>query len=260
MTALSTFAPLRVLSPIATRIMIAGQVTLFIVWWSLATPAIIPKPWELVDSLRDLWSQGLVGDLYTSLILYLQALFCATVFSWVLAQSTALAFFQPVATLWTKLRFLGMTGLNFLFTLYVTGAHSLKLAMLTFLISTFLTASMIDILDCTPKEKFDLARTLRMGDWQVMWEVQCLGRADLMFDAVRNSAAMGWAMLGAIEGLFRSEGGIGVVLVTQDKHFHLASVAALQVMILTLGLGQDYVIGLLKRVMCPYSELLLERR
>lgn len=256
----STFAPLRVISPTVTRIMIAGQVTLFLVWWALATPAIIPKPWEVMDSLKDLWSQGLVGDLYTSLVLYLEAVLCATALSLTLAYASCIPFFRPIAEGWGKMRFLGLIGLPFLFTLYLSGAHELKLAMLTFSISVFLVTSMVDVLDSIPKEKYDLARTLRMNEWQVVWEVQVLGRADCMFDAVRQNAAIGFMMLGMVEGLFRSEGGIGTVLMTQDKHFHLASVAAIQLAILVIGLSQDWMLGVLKNVCCPYATLLLERR
>jgi NitT/TauT family transport system permease protein len=257
----SMFAPNRMDSPVsAIRIMIAGQITVFILWWAYATPAVIPKPLEVVQSFGDLWSTGLVGDLYTSLILYLQALFISTVFSLLLAYSSSLMFFRPAAELWSKLRFLGMVGLNFLFTLYLSGAHSLKLAMLTFSISVFMLTSMLDILDQIPREKFDLARTLRMGEWQILWEVQILGRADVMFDAMRQNGAIGWMMLAVVEGLFRSEGGLGMALMNQDKHFHLGAIAAIQILFLGLGLTQDYILGVLKNMCCPYARLLLERR
>jgi len=36
-----------------------------------------------------------------------------------------------------------------------------------------------------------------------------LGRADAAFDAMRQNAAMGWMMLTMVEGISRSEGGIG---------------------------------------------------
>jgi len=119
---------------------------------------------------------------------------------------------------------------------------------------------MIDILDQIPKEKYDLARTLRMNDWQIILEVQVLGRADFMFDAVRQNSAMGWAMLPMVEALFRGEGGLGVAFATMDRHFHLASIVALQILVIVVGLFQDYIIGVVKNVFCPYASLLLERR
>jgi NitT/TauT family transport system permease protein len=67
-------------------------------------------------------------------------------------------------------------------------------------------------------------------------------------------------MLTMIEGMSRSEGGIGAVLLNQNKHFHLSSVMAIQIVILVVGLGQDYAIGILKNIFCPYSSLTLERK
>ncbi len=87
-----------------------------------------------------------------------------------------------------------------------------------------------------------------------------LGTADKAFEVLRQNAAMGWMMLTMVEGISRSEGGVGAMLLNQNKHFHLAEVFAIQFLILFVGLAQDYAIGFLKRVVCPYAELSLERR
>jgi NitT/TauT family transport system permease protein len=58
----------------------------------------------------------------------------------------------------------------------------------------------------------------------------------------------------------RSEGGVGGLLLNQQKYFRLDSVFAIQICILLIGLGQDYAIGLFKRICCPYASLTLERK
>jgi len=58
----------------------------------------------------------------------------------------------------------------------------------------------------------------------------------------------------------RSEGGIGAVLATENKYFHLADIFAIQVVILGLGLFQDYALGWIKRKVCPYASLVTEGR
>ena len=50
-------------------------------------------------------------------------------------------------------------------------------------------------------------------------------------------------MLTMVEGISRSEGGVGAMLLNQEKHFHLAEVFAIQLMILAVGLLQDFGIG-----------------
>lgn len=251
--------PNQVISRRAFRTMVVGQVFLFLLAW-YAMPDVIPKPGEVLASLRDLFSNGLIADLYTSVVLYLEAVALATALSLGLAYASTIPFFRPAADMWSNLRFLGLVGLPFLFTLYLSGAHELKLALLTFSISVFIVTGMLDVIAAIPKDKFDLARTLRMGEWQVMWEVVILGRIDVAFDVVRQNAAIGWMMLCVVEGLFRSEGGIGTTLMTADKHFHLADIAAIQILFLVVGLTQDWLIGVIKNTVCPYATLLLERR
>lgn len=256
----SVFAPNRAASRNAVRILIFGQVVMALAYWKFATPDIIPKPTAVIAAFGDLLSDGLVEQLLVSLTLYGEALLLATVLSLALCYASAMQFFRPLAEGWGKLRFLGMIGLPFLFTLYLSGAHQLKLALLTFSISVFLLTGMMDVVDFIPREKFDLARTLRMGEWRVVWEVVVLGRADVMFDVVRQNAAIGWMMLPMIEGLWKSEGGIGALLDVQNKHFGLEAIFAIQISILVLGLAQDWLIGVVKNICCPYASLLLERR
>ena len=55
-----------------------------------------------------------------------------------------------------------------------------------------------------------------------------------------------------VEGLVRSEGGIGSLLLNQNKHLHLAGIFAIQLTILLYGLLQDYLLGLLRQAACPY--------
>jgi NitT/TauT family transport system permease protein len=49
------------------------------------------------------------------------------------------------------------------------------------------------------------------------------------------------------------------MLLNQNKHFHLSAVFAIQLTILMLGLGQDYALGLMRKIFCPYADLTLER-
>ena len=258
---LGTFAPNRVISPNALRIIIVFQVAVLLLVWATSSYPFLPKPAAVWDAFIDLWShEGLGGELITSFLLNAQAMAVATLISLGLAYLTVVPFFRPIVTALSKGRFLGMVGLTFFFTLMFTTGHRLKVSLLVFGVGVFFTTSMIDVVTQVPKSKFDLARTLRMGEWRVVWEVIVLGRADAAFDMLRQNAAMGWMMLTMVEGISRSEGGIGAMLLNQNKHFRLEAVFAIQICILIIGLFQDYAIGLAKRFICPYADLQLERR
>ena len=258
--ALAVFSPNAVLSRNTVRILVAVQVAVVLLLWIVSPLVLFPKPGEVLRALGDMWEQGLGGELITSFYLNLEAIALATVVSLLLAYATVMPFFRPIVSLLSKLRFLSLVGLTFFFTLMAKSGHQLKLSLLAFSVSVFFVTGMADVINSIPKEKFDLARTLRMGEWRVVWEVIVLGQVDQVFDVLRQNAAIGWMMLTMVEGIVRSEGGVGTILLDQNHHFRLAAVFAIQLTILMLGLLQDYGIGLMKNMFCPYAALTLERK
>ena len=258
--AAAVFSPNAVLSKGAARILIIIQVGIALLAWIARQLVLFTKPGEVLRALGDMWQQGLGGELITSFYLNLEAIGLATVVSLVMAYATVMPFFRPLVALLSKLRFLSLVGLTFFFTLMAKSGHQLKLSLLVFSVSVFFVTGMADVIESIPKEKFDLARTLRMGEWRVVWEVIVLGQVDKAFDVLRQNAAIGWMMLTMVEGIVRSEGGVGTILLDQNHHFRLAAVFAIQLTILLLGLMQDYGIGLTKNMLCPYAALTLERK
>ena len=258
--AIELLAPNRVISKKTIRWLVGFQLLMLVSIWFFSPTVFLPKPKEVFQALSEMWFAGLGGELITSFLLNLEAIAISAILSLLLAYLTVIPFFRPIVALLSKLRFLSMVGLTFFFTLMATTGHELKLFLLVFSVSVFFVTGMAEVVASIPKEKFDLARTLRMGEWRVVYEVIVLGQADKAFEVLRQNAAMGWMMLTMVEGISRSEGGVGAMLLNQNKHFHLSAVFAIQLTILLLGLGQDYAIGLLRNIFCPYADLTLERK
>jgi NitT/TauT family transport system permease protein len=258
--AVAVFSPNAAVNKSTVRILIAAQIVIALSFWAFSPFVLVPKPIEVLSALGDMWQQGLGAELITSFYLNIESIALATVVSLLLAYATVMPFFRPIVALLSKLRFLSLVGLTFFFTLMAKSGHELKLSLLVFSVSVFFITGMADVINSVPKEMFDLARTLRMGEWRVVWEVIVLGQIDRVFDVLRQNAAIGWMMLTMVEGIVRSEGGVGTILLDQNHHFRLAAVFAIQMTILALGLLQDYGIGLTKNLLCPYAALTLERR
>lgn len=258
---IAAFMPNRALSGSAMGLIVAFQVVVALLLWSTSKFEVLPRPLEVLQALQNLWmTQGLGPELFTSFQVNLEALAVSTVISLLLSYLTVLPFFRPIAAALSKGRFLSLVGFTFVFTLLVGGGHALKLWLLVFGMSVFYITSMAAVIAQIPKSTFDHARTLRMSEWRVVWEVVVLGTVDQAFEVMRQNAAIGWMMLTMVEGISRSEGGIGAMLLNQSKHFHLAEVFAIQFLILVVGMFQDYAIGGLRRMVCPYADLTLERK
>ncbi|HKP74399.1 MAG TPA: hypothetical protein VJT67_02600 [Longimicrobiaceae bacterium] len=237
----------------------AWAVLVLLLW--LFGAGFFPTPARVFAALNKLVSeQGLIGELLTSLILFGEALLIAAVLSMGLAYLSVVPALRPIISALTKARFLSLVGLTFIFTTTFGGGHPLKLSLLVFGISAFLLTSMLDVVASVPTEKLDHARTLRMSDWRVVWEVVILGQMGLAFDALRQNAAIGWMMLTMVEGIARSEGGIGALLIDQNKHFFLPGIIAVQGVFLIAGFFQDLFLAWLKGVLAPFALLTTERR
>jgi len=260
-TITAAFSPNEAVSRNTMYIIVAVQVAFAVLIWWDSPFVILPTPTEVAGALHTLWfREGLGRELWTSFSMNLQALGLTVAISLGLSYLTVLPAFRPIAAAVTKGRFLGLIGLTFVFTLIVGGGHPLKLSLLVFGMTVFFTTSMASVVADIPKERFDHARTLRMSEWEVVWEVVILGTANEAIEILRQNAAIGWMMLTMVEGISRSEGGIGALLLHQSKHFRLAEVFAIQFVVLCVGVGQDYFIGALSRTACPYAHLTLERK
>lgn len=255
------FLPNRLISPSTIKIMVGFQVVFFLIVWLYSPFKVLPRPGEVFESVRDLWmNKGLGQELISSFTFNFQALVITTFISLIAAYFSVVPFVRPIVAAVSKGRFLSLAGFSFLFTVLVQGGHSLKLALLVFAMSVFFLTSMASVVTEIPRSAFDHARTLRMSEWRVVWEVVILGTADKAFEVIRQNAAIGWMMLTMVEGIVRSEGGVGVMLLNQQKYFRIADVFAIQLVILVVGLGQDTIISLLRRLVCPYASLTLERK
>jgi NitT/TauT family transport system permease protein len=194
-------------------------------------------------------------EMFTTLKLIGHATLLTVVISLALSYATVVPFFRPLVETVSKLRFLGLTGLVFPFMLVTGGGYTLKVALLTFGMTTFFVTSMAQIVSEIPRAEFDHMRVLGAGELRILWEVVVRGTLDRALDVLRQNVAMGWAMITMVEGISRSEGGIGALILNQNKHFLLAEVYAILLVILVLGLVMDYAMGVLTNALCPHASL-----
>lgn len=246
----------RALKVKSERLYQVGFVCVAALLWTILPSKIIPSPWEIVSAFPAMMQEGFGQELYTSIILNLQSAALMTVVSLIVAYSTKLPdgygkAMRPVATGFAAGRFNSFVGLPLLLTLFIADQHVIKVLMLATAGAVFSVQPIQDIIDNIPKERFDDARTLRMNEWQIVWEVVILGTFDQVIDVLRTNAGMIWMSLPMVEGLFRSEGGVGVFLLDSNKYLRLDWVYCAVGIICLVGLGFDRMILGLKHWVCP---------
>ncbi|MDB5189646.1 MAG: nitrate/sulfonate/bicarbonate transporter, inner rane subunit [Parcubacteria group bacterium] len=227
----------------------------FGMFWQANPVRVMPTLTEVGGAILPLWRAGVGNAILVSMWTLLEAILISSALSLGLSYLYVLAVFRFPLISATKLRFLGFTGLITLFYLATKDGHILKVAVLTFAITVFLLTDMLKVVREIPQERYNLARTLGMNRLRVVWEVVVRGTLSTAIESIRANAAIGWMMLTMVEGLSRSDGGVGVLLLNLNRSRMLENVFAVQLMILFMGVGQDYLIGIIKDVVCPYARL-----
>lgn len=232
----------------------------FLIVWTIGAGKILPSPIELMRAVPGLWANdGLADALWASVTLDIEAVLALTVVSLLIAYGTVTPIGRPFARLFSIGRFNGFVGIPLIFTLLLGNPHHVKVALLVFGAGVFTVPSLVKAIEDIPKQQYDLARTLRMSEWRIVWEVVILGTADQFLDVLMTNVAMVWMLTPMVEVLFRYEGGIGALMVDLNKHLNLAGVYAMTFMVLGVGLAQDILIGQVKAIACPYARLGMER-
>lgn len=249
---------------ITSLIVILWCVMTFLIW-NFSGHKVLPTPHAIITAGIRLVTNpdanyNAIPHLMVSTILCLKAVFYSVIISLGIAILSVLPIFRPFTNISSKARFLSTVGLTFIFAQLTETTNGEKVALLVFCISVFMVTSFISIIFEVKKDELDYVRTLKFGEWQTVWEVIILGKADQFLEAIKQNFAIAWIMLSMVENLCRAEGGVGVLLFQENKTFHLDSVYAIQVMVLIIGIGIDWSLGFIRRVFCPYSVITLERK
>lgn len=229
-------------------------VLLFLLFWVNLGSSYLPTPWGVLSALPSLWSEGGLGvALYTSFILNLEALSIMFVVTYALAIASVMPLFRPLSTLLSSGRFNGFVGMPLVFMAFFHDTHEVKIALLVYGSGVFTLMSLVQMIQSIPRDSLDHSRTLRMGEWRVVWEVVVLGQFHAVLDIIAVNAAMLYMMLPMVEGLFRFEGGVGALMQNEAKHFGYDAVFCTLLLVLAVGLLQDLAIRMLRKIICPYA-------
>lgn len=250
------FRPFEKISHTTALTLVTLQAIVFLSLWQSLPAGLIPSPLKIGEGLGGLITSSLLWDnVLVSLILTLKALFFSVLITLVFSYLSVVPFFRPIAQFIVKCRYLTLTGLIFIFTLLTRDGSQLKLSLLVFGIVPFFTTSFMSVIMQTNAQEFELCQTLGYSRWQCLYEVIIVGKADQVFDIVRQNFAIAWMMITMVEGLSMSEGGIGTLLIKYNKYNDLVHVIALQTVIFGLGLFFDYLLGVLRNWFFPYTKL-----
>jgi sulfonate transport system permease protein len=250
------FQPFGKISKQTFIIMMIMQVILALLFWHTTSNGLIPQPGKVAKAFMSLLSTRLLLDnILVSLALTVQAMFYSIAITLVFAYLSVIPFFKSIAQFLVKCRYLTLTGLIFIFTLLTKDGSQLKLSLLVFGIVPFFVTSFLSVIININKQEYELCKTLGYNNWQTLYEVIIVGKADVVFEILRQNFAISWLMITLVEGLNMSEGGIGTLLIKYNKYNDLTNVLALQLVIFLLGLFFDFLLGTTRQWLFPHTKV-----
>jgi ABC-type nitrate/sulfonate/bicarbonate transport system permease component len=228
--------------------------------WQINGGALIPKPIGILEKLGSVLTSDVFYDnLIASLVLTLKAIILATLIAMLFAYSYKIGILRPLVQFMITLRYLPLTGIIFVFTLISHNGGDLKLILLLFGIVPFFVTSMVAAIEEINPQLYDLCKTLRMNRWETLWRVVVKGRLDVVFEVMRQNFAICWLMITMVEGLSMSEGGIGTLLIKQNKTLELEYVFAIQTTLFILGIMFDFLLRTARNKFFKHVALMQKR-
>ncbi|MBB6369328.1 ABC transporter permease [Chryseobacterium shigense] len=250
--------PFENVSKTTRTIILVGWIVLLLILWFVITSGekhLFPSPDQVLKGFEELYKEGLVVHIFNSLKLCFISILLAVILSMLFAYSFPLPLLKPISEFITKLRFLPFTGLSFYITMVVHDARNMQIWIMVIFLTTFLTTSLISVINAIPQEEFDHAKSLKCSRFEVLWQVIVLGRIDYVIDVIRQNLAITWMMLVTVESIVVASGGLGFLIKNSDKFMNHGRIIALQIIILLIGLFLDWFINYLRKAIFRYSKI-----
>lgn len=238
------------------KIIIIGWLVILFGFWalnSMGTTHIFPTPSQVFNGLVDLYNNGLMVHIFSSIWLCTQSVLIAVAISLVFCYLSPIPLLKPIANFISKFRYLPLTGISFYISILVKDARAIQVWVLVVFMATFLITSLLSMIKDIPDEEFDHARSLGCNRWEMLWEVVIKGRLDYVFELVRQNLAIVWMMLVTVESILAAAGGLGFLIKNNDKLGDGGKVIALQIIIVLLGMFLDFGITALRKLIFRYS-------
>jgi len=230
------FTPNAKLSRWAGNAILSVQLLVILAIWQTWQGGALPKPLEIASSIVVLFREhDLVWHTLVSTMLCFKAILYALIISVAVAYASTLPVVRDLAVLSTRMRYLTTTGLSFIFAQITPNSEEQKISILVFGITVYLVTSVVAVIVGTKPGELEHARTVGFGAWRTLWEVQILGKLDQIIDCVRQNFAIAWMMLAMVENMFRSQGGLGVILSDANKVYKYGQVFAVFVVVFAMG-------------------------
>lgn len=247
------FEPFGHRTKIQKRVLIVFWTVVLFLAWQFWPGTYMPRPAGTWAALEWLYGRGLIVEIWVSTWVIIRSGFMiAFPIGCVLSYLYTIPFFRPLVVMIASCRNASMNALIAVFLMMSLDGDRLKVITMSFVLLVYFVSSVTSILDSLPQDEIDHAIAMRMSSWQTLWHRVVRGRFYDIATSFVPCIAMGWAMLSFVEGAARGLGGLGDLMLQNDKINSYDGILALTFVAVAFGLGISLVLQGLLRWMSPY--------
>lgn len=254
---MNIFKPFENISGKTKTLILAGWLLAISVMWivfSFSETHMFPTPSQVFGGMAELYKEGLVVHIFSSLALCAKAVLIAIIISLTFSYLSTLPIISPISNVLSKFRYLPLTGISFYIAILLSDGRAIQVWVLVVFMTTYLTTSLLAMLKDIPQEEFDHARALGCNRWEILWEVVIKGRLDYVIEVIRQNLAIVWCMLVTVESILMVAGGLGFLIKNSDKMMNHGRIIALQLIILLIGVLLDRGLFFVRKRLFKYSK------
>lgn len=242
---------------------IGGIIVVLIVWVLISAggspdnPSILPSPLQVFNAIGSLVNDNelffhLGRSIAVNVSGYLEAILLVIPLGFLigLIKFARWGFQRQV----DALRYIPLTAVTLIFTLWFGIGVSMKVHFLAFGILIYLLPVMVQRIDDVDDVYLKTVHTLGATDWQVLRSVYFPAVISKLFDDIRVLTAISWTYIIFIEGINSNQGGIGTLIYyVGQRQGRYDKVFALLIIIMIIGVLQDKIFQWLDRQFFPYK-------
>jgi NitT/TauT family transport system permease protein len=229
---------------------------LLLLLWSLKLDPLIPTPievWEQWKFQTD--SKGLLYEMWVSFKLNMEALAYSAIITAVVSYGQVIPIVGVIVRFMEGARLISAMALAFPIMFLIKDPHTAKVVAISFGMIPYLLTGLASAVRSVGESQINHARTIKLGHWGTTWQVIIRGRLFDLIESIRQNFTIGWLMTVGVEAWVRSEGGVGLMIVEQQKYMKLADMFAIMLTIFVVGMLQDQFFRFLQRWLCPYATI-----
>jgi ABC-type nitrate/sulfonate/bicarbonate transport system permease component len=250
--------PFSEVSKRTTKLIYGAWALLLMFIWALVsitgTTHIFPTIPQVLSAFGSMYNEGLITHVFSSLSLCFISVIIASFISILIGYSSKITGLKPISEMISKFRFLPLVGISFYVGIVIEDGRAIQIGVLVIFMMTYLITSILGMINDIPEKEYDHARTLGCTKWEMLWEVVIIGRIDYVIEAIRQNLAIVWMMLVTVESIMISSGGIGVLIKNSDKAGAGGRMAALQIIIVLIGMFYDLIVNKVRKIGFRYSK------